>query len=208
MKLDRTDLKVGILLLLLCLVVYQQAWFNEFLEWDDNVYVTNNKYVQQGLTPSSLAYAWTTFDSGNYIPLTWLSYELDVTLFGVDSRYFHAVNLAWHIVNCVLLFRVLRQYTSSIARSTVVASLFAVHPLHVESVAWISERKDVLSTCCLLLTLLAYHRYVRQPSRMSYAGVCVWFALGLLAKSMLVTLPVLLLIIDIWLLNRLPRRSR
>lgn len=207
MKLDRTDLKVGILLVLLCLVVYQQAWFNEFLEWDDNVYVTNNKYVQQGLTPSSLAYAWTTFDSGNYIPLTWLSYELDVTLFGVDSRSFHAVNLAWHIVNCVLLFRVLRQYTGSIARSTVVASLFAVHPLHVESVAWISERKDVLSTCCLLLTLLAYHRYVRQPSRMSYAAVCVWFALGLLAKSMLVTLPVLLLIIDIWLLDRLETDS-
>lgn len=175
----------------------------EFVDYDDPQYVSANAYVKAGITPISIAYALTTFDVGNWIPLTWLSLELDATLFGTAPAAFHVVNVLWHIANASLLYILLRRLTQEIVGSAVVAFCFGVHPLHVESVAWVSERKDVLSTFWLLVTLLAYDWYVRQPSRQRMMVVCTALALGLLAKSMLVTVPVLLLLLDAWPLRRM-----
>lgn len=175
---------------------------NDFVNFDDDVYVTQNPYTAKGLSRAGFRYAWSTFDSGNWIPLTFLSYQLDVTLFGLRPAAFHATSLALHIANVVLLFVWLVRATGSSWRSLAVAALFAVHPLHVESVAWVAERKDVLSAFWLLIALLAYLRYATRPAAGWYLAMCAAFALGLLSKSMLVTLPLLLLLIDVWPLQR------
>jgi len=193
---------IGICLFTLTILTYLPAVENQFVNWDDNGYVTQNPHVAGGLTRSGLIYAWTTFDVGNWIPLTWISYQLDATLFGIDPVAFHGVNIFLHAINVVLVFAVLHQMTGSIWRSAIVAGLFGVHPLHVESVAWVSERKDLLSTCALLILLLLYERYAMRPSALRMAAVCFTFAMGLLAKSMLVTVPLLLLLIDFWPLHR------
>jgi len=185
------------------LALYLPACRNDFVNFDDPIYVTKNAQVAAGLTADSITYAWTTFDSANWIPLTWLSYELDATLFGVNATAFHATNVLIHALNVWLLFLVLRGMTGHDGRSALVALLFAIHPLHVESVAWVSERKDVLSTLGLLLTLLAYCDYAARPNAFRYAFVCAAFIGGLLAKSMLVTLPILLLLVDYWPLQRI-----
>jgi len=194
---------LGLLLGGVAVVTYLPACRNDFVNWDDPIYVTTNRHVAAGLTSTSIRYAWTTFDSANWIPLTWLSYELDATLFGVNATAFHATNVILHAVNVWLLYLVLKGMTGAVVRSALVALLFAIHPLHVESVAWISERKDVLSTGGLLLTLLAYRRYAAQPTTLRYALVCGAYSVGLLAKSMLVTLPLLLLLVDFWPLQRI-----
>jgi protein O-mannosyl-transferase len=199
----RSSRWLGFLLFLFTVAIFFPACRNEFVNWDDPIYVTKNSHVAAGLTADSIQYAWTTFDSANWIPLTWLSYELDATLFGVNPMAFHATNVCLHAVNVWLLFLLLRGMTGAIGRSAVVALLFAVHPLHVESVAWVSERKDVLSTAGLLLTLLAYVRFASKPTPLRYLVVCVTYALGLLSKSMLVTLPVLMLFVDHWPLQRI-----
>lgn len=185
-------------------VIYLPALQNDFVDWDDPIYITSNPHVLSGLSTANVLYALTTFDSHNWIPLTWLSYQFDATLFGQSPAAFHAANVFWHVANVVLLCVLLHRMTASLYRSAAVALLFAVHPLHVESVAWVSERKDLLSTCALLLTLLAYHRYVLKPTRMKYALVAILMTIGLLAKSMLVTTPFLLLLIDFWPLRRFP----
>jgi Flp pilus assembly protein TadD len=190
------------LLIVSTLWTYAPALTFEFVDFDDPRYVTGNPAVQAGLTTKSVWYACTTFDLGNWIPLTWLSLETDATLFGIDQAAFHAVNVAWHVVNSCLLYFVLVRMTVAAGPSTVAALLFALHPLHVESVAWVSERKDVLSTFWLLAALLAYERYARSPNRPAMIVVCVALALGLLAKPMLVTLPVMLLACDYWPLQR------
>lgn len=195
-------LGLGLVVALLAIVTFLPTLQNDFVEYDDYIYVTQNRHVKSGLSSEGIVYALTTFDSMNWIPVTWLSYELDSTLFGIHPAPFHAVNVGWHAFNAWLLFQVLSRMTGSLYRSALVAALFAVHPLRVESVAWVSERKDLLSTCGLLLTLLAYYRYALAPSRMRYVLVCVTMTLGLLAKSMLVTLPVLLLLVDLWPLQR------
>jgi Tfp pilus assembly protein PilF len=197
----------GCLVAALAFLTYLPALWNDFVDWDDPVYVTGNPHVAAGLTANSVRYALTTFDSHNWIPLTWLSYELDASLFGLNPAAFHAVNVSWHTLNVWLLYCVLTRWTGSLYRSAIVAALFAVHPMHVESVAWVSERKDLLSTCGLLLSLLAYQSYASRPTWPRYALVAVLMALGLLAKSMLVTLPVLLCLVDIWPLNRVRWRA-
>jgi len=189
-------------LIILVLVSYSPVWNFDFVNLDDRLYVAENQFVKGGITPAGLRYAWTTFDTGNWIPLTWLSYQIDAGLFGEAAGGFHAMNLVWHIVNVILLFRGLFWLTGERGRSWLVAALFAVHPLHVESVAWISERKDVLSTFWLLAALGAYAHYAFRPSLARYGLVSGCFALGLLSKPMLVTAPVLMALFDIWPLGR------
>jgi tetratricopeptide (TPR) repeat protein len=191
------------LLLALSACVYAPAVRNGFVDFDDDRYITKNVMVRQGLTSESIAYAFQSTKGGNWNPLTWLSLQLDATLFGLNPAGFHAVNVAWHALNTVLLFLVLRSFSASAGRSLAVAALFCVHPLHVESVAWISERKDVISTACLLGAVWAYQAYRRRPALLQYLMVMGLFALGLMAKPMLVTFPLLLLVLDFWPLRRL-----
>ena len=172
-----------------------------FVDYDDLNYVADNPHVRQALTWGGVRWAFTSGYFANWHPLTWLSHMLDVQLFGVNAGAHHAVNLSLHILNTLLLFGVLRRMTGAIWRSAFVAALFAVHPMHVESVAWVSERKDVLSTLFWFLTLWAYAAYVRRPG-WRYALVVVCFALGLMSKPMLVTLPFVLLLLDVWPLRR------
>jgi NADPH:quinone reductase-like Zn-dependent oxidoreductase len=195
------------LLIALTVAVFWGVQHNDFVSYDDPVYVTENPMVREGLTGRGVAYAFTGIVASNWQPITVLSHQLDVTLFGVDPRGHHLVNLAFHAVNATLLFWFFRRTTGSIGRSAVVAALFALHPLRVESVAWIAERKDVLSTFFWLLTLIAYARYARKPTGTGYALVTLLFMLGLMAKSMLVTLPLVLLLLDFWPLRRFPGNS-
>jgi protein O-mannosyl-transferase len=197
-------LVLGLCLLLtvsIIAVYWQTVGFN-FVDIDDQSDVVNNPMVPGGLTWAGIKWAFTTMYAGNWIPLVWLSLMLDRTL-GAAAGGFHLVNVAFHIANTILLFWVLKRYSKAIWASFFVAALFALHPLHVESVAWVTERKDVLSMLFWMLTMLAYVRYVENPAAKRYAIVCVTFALGLMAKSMLVTLPLALLLMDYWPLKRL-----
>src|SRR5688572_17648286 len=175
---------------------------NGFVEIDDPDYVTDNARVQQGLTPSGLLWAWTTVHAANWHPLTWMSHMLDWELHGPDPMGHHLSSLLLHIASAVVLFLALERATRSPARSAVVAALFAVHPLHVESVAWVAERKDVLSTFFWMLATWAYVRFVEAPGTARYLLVIAAFAVGLTAKPMLVTLPFTLLLLDLWPLSR------
>ncbi len=189
-------------LLLLVAVAYAQVRRFEFINYDDPVYVPDNPQVRAGFSLSGIGWAFTTFETANWYPLTWLSLMLDCQLFGPSPGGHHAVNAALHAVNSVLLFIVLRRMTGARWRSTAVAAMFAVHPLHVESVVWIAERKDVLCALFFLFTLLAYQRYAARPSFGRWSLVFLVMALGLMVKSMLVTLPAALLLLDFWPLRR------
>jgi tetratricopeptide (TPR) repeat protein len=194
---------VAVGLALLVAAVYQHAAGNGFIDFhDDATYVTDNPHVRAGLTLDGAAWALTSTEALNWHPLTWLSHMLDAELFGLDPRGHHLVNVAWHLANTLLLLLVLRAMTGSLWASALAAALFAAHPAHVESVAWIAERKDVLSTFFWLLTMLAYLRYARAPSAGRRAAVLAAFALGLAAKPMLVTLPLVLVLLDCWPLAR------
>ena len=187
------------------LALYYPALQNGFVNYDDPAYVTSNFHVQQGLTTHSVAWAFTSTAEVNWHPLTWLSHMLDVRLFGLRPAGHHAQSVLWHAVNVVLLFLLLANATRFVGRSAIVAALFAVHPLNVESVAWVAERKNVLCTFFLLLALAAYAWYVKKPRASRYLLVALLFALGLMAKPMVITLPVLLLLIDFWPLQRFPQ---
>ena len=204
-KPDRLPLWIGLGLTLLNWIVYAPASGYGFVNWDDPQYITANPYIIQGLTPASAWWAMTTTYQFYWHPLTWLSYLADFSMFGFNAGGYHAVNVALHAINSCLVFVALRSLTGALWRSAFVAALFAVHPMHVESVAWISERKDVLSGLFGLLALLAYGRYVRHPGWRRYLAVAGLFALGLMAKPMLVTLPLGLLLLDYWPLARYPR---
>jgi tetratricopeptide (TPR) repeat protein len=182
--------------------IYLQLRSHDFINYDDPVYVSNNPDVLGGLTLAGLRWAFTSIHAAYWHPVTWLSHQLDVSLFGRDAGAHLLVNVLLHLLNVILLFLWLRLATGAFWRSGVVAALFAVHPLHVESVAWISERKDVLSTLFLLLTLHAYTRFVRTGSRGQFIWSVVACGLGLMAKPMLVTLPFALLLLDRWPLQR------
>jgi hypothetical protein len=182
--------------------VYWQVRNNDFIDFDDNLYVTENTNVQNGLTAEAIKWAFTTNQAYNWHPVTWLSHILDCRLFDLKPAGHHLVNLGFHVANTILLFIVLWLMTSAVWQSVFVAALFALHPLHVESVAWVSERKDVLSTFFWLLTIWFYIRYTRRPKFSTYIPVMVVFAVGLMAKQMLVTLPFVLLLLDYWPLNR------
>jgi protein O-mannosyl-transferase len=175
-----------------------------FTNYDDPGYVTGNTQVEAGLTLATVRWAFTTDAMANWHPLTWLSHMLDVELFGLDAGRHHLTSLVLHVANTVLLLVVLVAATGALWRSAMVAALFALHPLHVESVAWVAERKDVLSTMFGLLALSAYVGQVRRPSPLRYGMVCVAFGFSLLAKPMLVTLPFLMLLLDVWPLGRKP----
>jgi len=193
----------ALLLIASTLLVYAPIQDFQFINYDDNLYVTNNPWVKQGLTWQSAHWAMTTMEAAFWHPLTWLSHMLDTQLFGLNPAGHHVTNLLLHIANVLLLFVVLQQMTGAVWRSALVAALFALHPLNVESVAWVSQRKTVLSTMFWLLTLLAYVGYVRKPGWERYLGMMGIFVLGLMAKPMLVTLPCVLLLLDYWPLGRL-----
>lgn len=175
-----------------------------FVTFDDPHYVVYNGHVHAGLSGQSVWWALTSFDALNWHPLTWISLQLDFTIHGLNPRGFHATNLLLHVANTLLLFLVLRRSTADVWPSAAAAALFALHPLHVESVAWITERKDVLSTFFWMLTLAAYVRYTRNPGPGRYCLVLLCLALGLMSKPMVVTLPCVLLLYDYWPLRRWP----
>jgi len=183
-------------------LAYAPIWKNEFTHYDDQDYVSENQHVQQGLTGESIRWAFTSREASNWHPATWLSHMLDYELFGLNPRGHHAMNVLLHACNSILLFLLLYHITGWGGISAFAAGVFALHPVHVESAAWISERKDTLSVCFFLLTLLAYVRYTRRPNMVRYFLVFVLFAVGLMAKPMLVTLPFVLLLLDIWPLER------
>ena len=197
------ELLVVLFLALATVAVYWQVRGHEFVNWDDDRYVFANQHVQAGLTVESIKWAFTTGHASNWHPLTWLSHMLDCQLYGVNSGAHHMTSVLFHVANTALLFFILRRMTAAPWRSGFVAALFALHPLHVESVVWIAERKDVLSTLLWLLTMWAYIRYAEKPGMARYVPVVVLFALGLMAKPMLVTLPFVLLLLDYWPLRRL-----
>jgi len=184
------------------LSVFWSVRNHDFVNYDDQLYVTENRQVQSGLTWSGVLLAFATTDASNWHPLTWLSHMLDYEIYAMNPAGHHLTNLVFHIANALLLFLVLHRMTDGLWPSALVAALFAVHPLHVESVAWVAERKDVLSTFFWFATTWAYLRYVDQRGFGRYVLALLLFALGLLAKPMLVTLPFTLLLLDYWPLGR------
>lgn len=193
---------IALALVLVTIGVYAQVASHDFIDMDDTGYVVVNPHVNAGLTPANVRWAFATGYAANWHPLTWISHQLDVSLFGMTPGRHHVTSVAWHVLNTLLLFGLLRAMTGAVWRSAFVAGLFAVHPAHVESVAWIAERKDVLSAFFWLATTWAYMRWVRRPSARRYGAVVLLFVLGLMAKPMLVTLPFVLLLLDAWPLAR------
>ena len=183
-------------------LVYGPVGGHDFVNYDDAEYVYENPRVLAGLTLDGVRWAFTESHAANWHPLTWLSHMADVELFGAAPGRHHLVNVVLHVLNALLCFAFLRAATGAAWPSTLVAALFALHPLRVESVAWISERKDLLAGTFFFLTLLAYARYARAPSTGRYLLVALALALGLMAKPMLVTLPCVLLLLDLWPLRR------
>jgi tetratricopeptide (TPR) repeat protein len=192
------------LLALSTFVLYAGSMRMGFVSYDDPAYVTNNYQVQRGLTLSGVVWAFTTETEANWHPVTWLSHMADVQIFGMHPAGHHFTNVLLHALNVVLLFLLLRAGTQALFRSAAVAALFAIHPLNVESVVWIAERKSLLCTTFLFLALAAYGWYVRKPGAGRYLAVVLFFALGLMAKPMIVTLPFALLLLDFWPLKRFP----
>jgi tetratricopeptide (TPR) repeat protein len=184
------------------LIAFWQVGQCDFVLYDDATYVFENTNIQSGITPQAIRWAITTGYAANWHPMTWLSHMFDVQLFGLQPRWHHLTNLLFHIANTLLLFFVFNRMTKAPWKSAFVAALFALHPLHVESVAWVAERKDVLSTFFWMLTMCAYVHYVEHPRLRSYLAALAFLALGLMAKPMLVTLPFVLLLLDYWPLQR------
>ena len=205
-------LKVAICIFLMVATfcIYSQVQDHEFINFDDNVYVTESSLVQAGLTNENIIRVFTTTHFGGWAPITSISYMLDYQLYGLNPKGFLLTNLFFHIANSLLLFLILFRMTGAIWQSAFVAVVFALHPLNVESVAWVAERKNVLSTFFLLLTIWAYIRYAEKPTTKRYSLVFLLFAFGLMSKPMLVTLPFVLLLLDYWPLERfkLGRRER
>jgi protein O-mannosyl-transferase len=183
--------------------LYWRVLGNQFVDFDDEIYVTANDHVKAGLSLDGFRWAFTNIENGNWHPLTWLSHMLDVQWFGLDPGGHHFVSVLWHAANSAVLMALLWYMTACLWRSIFVAALFALHPLHVESVAWVSERKDVLSAFFCFCTLWAYAWYTRRPqSWRRYAAVAVLFSLALMAKPSVVSVPFLLLLLDYWPLGR------
>src|SRR5205085_1404247 len=183
-------------------LVFGQTLKHDFVNFDDHGYVYENPLVTRGLTISGTVGAFTHAHARNWHPLTTISHMLDCQLYGLNAGGHHFTNLALHTIAVLLLFRVLRVATGALWQSAFVAAVFAIHPLHVESVAWVAERKDVLSGLFFMLTLAAYYRYARAPSVGRYVAVATFFACGLMSKSMLITVPIVLLLLDYWPLAR------
>ena len=198
-----TDLLVCLGLVAVTWAVFGQTLAHDFVNFDDHVYVYENPLVVRGLSTEGIIGAFTHTHARNWHPLTTISHMLDCQLYGLNAGGHHLTNVILHTISVLLLFLVLKQMTGALWQSAFVAALFAIHPLHVESVAWIAERKDVLSAVFFMLTLAAYARYARAPSAPRYLLVALLFACGLMSKPMLVTLPFVLLLLDYWPLGRL-----
>jgi Tfp pilus assembly protein PilF len=200
---ERTDRFILLGLAVMTFGIYAQVIGHQFITLDDPTYIQENPMVNHGVTRAGLAWAFTTFYATNWHPFTWISHMLDCQLFGTNAGRHLLVNALIHVANTLLVFWFVLRTTHARWPSALVAALFALHPLHVESVAWASERKDTLSTFFGLLSLIAYTRYAEAPSRSRYAWTAITLALGLLAKPMLVTWPFLMLLLDYWPLGRL-----
>jgi protein O-mannosyl-transferase len=203
----RFNIGLCLILIVCTIAVYGRMVGFDFIDYDDPTYVSNNQTVSQGLTWEGIKWAFTTSYAANWSPLTWLSFMSDREIFGSGAAGFHLTNVLLHIANTLLLFWVLKRYSNALYASFFVAAIFGLHPLHVESVAWVTERKDVLSTLFWMLTMLAYLRYLECRTVLRYMIMLVVFSLGLMAKPMLVTLPFVLLILDYWPLRRLSASS-
>src|ERR1035437_4661452 len=199
---EKRTLVLGLLLTVATLALYYPVHHHPFVNYDDSIYVTENPHVQSGLDWDTVKWAFTTYDAGNWHPLTWLSHTLDCQLFELNPAGHHDVNLLLHVLNVLLLFWVLQQATGFAGRSFMVAALFALHPINVQTVAWVAERKNLLSMLFFLLALGAYRWYARKPRMGRYAVVALLFALGLMAKPQVITLPCVLLLWDYWPLRR------
>jgi tetratricopeptide (TPR) repeat protein len=200
---SRRDLYICLVLALVTLALYWPVTGFDFTNYDDPVYILENTHVQSGFTGENIIWAFTSGYASNWHPLTWLSHMLDFQLYGLKPGGHHFSSLLFHVANTLLLFGLLRRMTGAVWRSAFVAALFALHPMHIESVAWVSERKDVLSTFFGLLTLWAWWSYTRTSSRRTYALALLLFACALMSKPMLVTLPILMLLLDYWPFRRL-----
>ena len=204
----RLDLLICGSLLLVTFAIYARVFHFDFVNFDDPDYITGNSHVRQGLTSQGLAWALTSPGAANWFPLSWFSHMLDCQFFGLDSGWHHLHNVLLHALAAIFLFVFLTRATGSRRRSILVAYLWALHPLHVESVAWVAERKDVLSAVFWFLTLWAYVWYSRRPGWRRYLAVASGFCLGLMAKPMVVTLPFVMLLLDYWPLARLGQRRK
>ena len=199
----RRTLLAGLILLAVTVILYSPVIHYPFVNYDDDIYVRYNPHVNSGLSWDTARWAFTSFDASNWHPLTWLSHALDCQIFELNPGGHHATNLLLHVLNVLLLFWVLRKATGYIGRSAMVAALFALHPINVESVAWIAERKNLLSMLFFLLALGAYRWYVREPRSGRYIVVALLFAFGLMAKPQIITFPFVLLLWDYWPLRRM-----
>jgi len=195
---------ICVVLAIVTVAVYAQVYRHGFIEYRDGAYVRDNDVVKEGLTLENIGWAFTTFNSGHWHPLTWLSLMLDCRIFGVNPGAVHLINVLYHVAAALLIFLAFVRMTNRPWRSAFVAAVFALHPMHVESVAWISERKDVLGGVLASLTLLLYIRYAAKPSVLRYMAILLAFALALMAHSIFVTIPFVFLLLDVWPLNRLP----
>ncbi len=203
---QRKTLLISIILAAAVLAAFAGVRHNAFINYDDDLYVTDNPHVQEGLNSGSIVWAFTTQQTGNWHPLTWISHIIDYSIFGPDPVGHHLVSVGFHIANVILLFLILKKMTGVFWPSVFAAAVFGLHPLAVESVAWAAERKNVLSTFFAFLTIAAYLRYVYKRGVWRYLAVVILFAAGLLSKPMLVTLPFVLMFLDYWPLNRLNSR--
>jgi len=193
---------IAALLVIVTVAVFAQVRAHDFIDFDDGLYIVDNPNVRGGLTAENVAWAFTTGRAANWHPLTWISHQADVSMFGMDAGLHHLTNVAWHALNVILLFGFLRSLTGAVWRSAFVAALFAIHPAHVESVAWISERKDVVSTFFLIASTWAWTSWTRTQSKLHWGLALIAFALGLMSKPMLMTLPFVWLLLDVWPLAR------
>ena len=208
MKIEKRQLvRIGICVLLIAItwMVYGQTLNYDFVNYDDNTYVYANPHVVHGLTFSGVVWPFAHFDFDNWLPLTTISHMIDCQIFGLKPAGHHFINLLLHTVGAILLFLAIDRMTGSLWASAFVAAIFAIHPLHVESVVWVAERKDVLSGVFFMLTLLGYSYYTRRPSIARYLVMFMFFVCGLLSKPMLVTLPIVLVLLDYWPLGRCQR---
>jgi protein O-mannosyl-transferase len=201
MEISRT-LLICIVLAAATFVAFEGVRSNDFVHYDDDKYITSNEYVQKGLSLESIKWAFTTWHQGNWHPLTWVSHLIDVSVFGMKPAGHHLVSVGFHIASVILLFLILKKMTGAIWPSAFVAAVFGLHPLGAESVAWVAERKNVLSNFFAFLTIGAYLWYTQKPGWRRYVMIAVCFAAGLLSKSMLVTLPFVLVLLDYWPIGR------
>jgi tetratricopeptide (TPR) repeat protein len=201
MDITRTAL-ICVVLALATFAAFEGVRSNDFVHFDDDKYITSNEYVQKGLSLESIKWAFTAWYQGNWHPLTWISHLIDISVFGIKPAGHHLVSVSFHIASVILLFLILKKMTGAVWPSAFVAAVFGLHPLGVESVAWVAERKNVLSNFFAFLTIAAYFWYTRRPGMWRYLVVVILFVAGLLSKSMLVTLPFVLILLDYWPIGR------